>query len=105
MLQSCSLYISAGVQAFCSVLMRPAAPAPQVKFVKSNKAAVVRLAVEKPICVELFSSVPQLVSPLHVARSLGRLADVKQVQVQARGPARRCNCRMFCSCTLSLTQI
>jgi hypothetical protein len=30
--------------------------------VKSNKAAVVRLAVEKPICVELFSSVPQLVS-------------------------------------------
>jgi len=28
--------------------------------VKSNKAAIVQLAVEKPICVEKFSNVPQL---------------------------------------------
>ena len=39
-----------------SVLARPA----QVRFVKSNKVAIVQLAVEKPICVELFSNVPQL---------------------------------------------
>ncbi len=32
----------------------------QVKFVKSGAVAVVQLAVEKPICVELFSDVPQL---------------------------------------------
>ena len=50
--------VSARLQAFSDV---PAGPGLQVKFVKSNKAAVVRLAVEKPICVELFSSVPQLV--------------------------------------------
>jgi hypothetical protein len=61
MLRSCSLFMSAGARAFCPVLMWSAVPAAQVKFVKSNKAAVVRLAVEKPICVELFSSVPQLV--------------------------------------------
>lgn len=60
--------MTAGARAFCPVLMWPAAPAAQVKFVKSNKAAVVRLAVEKPICVELFSSVPQLVSSMYVVR-------------------------------------
>lgn len=32
----------------------------QTKFVKSNSVAIVQLAVEKPICVELFSDVPQL---------------------------------------------
>jgi len=32
----------------------------QAKFVKSGAVAVVQLAVEKPICVELFSDVPQL---------------------------------------------
>ena len=59
---SCALQTSAGVQAVCSALTRLLRLPMQVKFVKSNKAAVVRLAVEKPICVELFSSVPQLVS-------------------------------------------
>ena len=32
----------------------------QAKFVKSGAVAVVQLAVEKAICVELFSDVPQL---------------------------------------------
>ncbi len=32
----------------------------QAKFVKSGAVAVVQLGVEKPICVELFSDVPQL---------------------------------------------
>lgn len=32
----------------------------QVKFAKSGSIVVVRLQVEKPICVELFENVPQL---------------------------------------------
>ena len=35
-------------------------PGAQTKFVKSNSVAIVQLAVEKAICVELFSDVPQL---------------------------------------------
>ena len=38
----------------------PSSRSPQVKFVKSGAVAIVQLAVEKPICVELFSDVPQL---------------------------------------------
>jgi peptide chain release factor subunit 3 len=32
----------------------------QAKFVKSASAVIARIAVEKPICAELFSVVPQL---------------------------------------------
>ena len=32
----------------------------QVKFVKSGGAVIVRIQVEKPICAELFTNVPQL---------------------------------------------
>ena len=35
-------------------------PSLQVKFVKGNTVAIVRIQVEKPICVEKFENVPQL---------------------------------------------
>lgn len=36
----------------------------QAKHVKSGSVVICKLAVEKPICVELFKDVPQLVRPL-----------------------------------------
>ena len=91
MLQSCTLYMSAGVQAFSSLLMRPAAPAPQVKFVKSNKAAVVRLAVEEAHlrgAILLRAAIGE--HPMHIAC------------VQGFYEARRCSHMLHCLRTLSL---
>ena len=75
---------------------------PQVKFVKSNKAAVVRLAVEKPICVELFSSVPQLVSLMHVAcpcqqHNLCRSKPYTAVSISAVPSMLSCAMAMLCT--------